>query len=388
MKTLNKIAIVGVGCTGFRPITPEVSYKELMFEAATKAYEDAGVDPRRDVDTFICCSEDYWEGVSISDEFVPDQLGAVLRPLFTIAADGLYGLATAYMLIHTGAFNIIALEAHSKASDILTFADIVAFAMDPLFNRPMDGHPFYIAGLEMNRYLHDTKTTKRMCAQVVVKNKKNALANPYAAFGANLTVDDVLASESLFYPLKRLEISPLVDGCVVMVLASDNVARKLTDTPVWIRGVGWNSGTPWLETREWGRAIYTELAAKMAYKTAGIKNPRKEISLAEIDDMFSYKELQNLEALGFCGRGEAGKLTEDGVTERDGNLPVNSSGGLLGVGYSLDASGLQKLLEITLQLRGEAGRRQVANAETGLAQVWRGIPTDSGAVAVLSTDLG
>jgi acetyl-CoA C-acetyltransferase len=384
---MREAAIVGVGCTGFRSITSEVSYKELMFEAATRAYEDAGVDPRRDIDTFICCSEDYWEGFSIFDEFVPDQLGAVLRHLFTVSADGLYGLATAYMLIRTGAFDIIALEAHSKASDILTYADIVAFALDPIFNRPLGGHPFYVAGLEMNRYLHETKTTKEMCAHVVVKNKKNALNNPYADYGANITVDNVLTSEPLFYPLTRLDISPLVDGCVVMILASDKVAGKLADNPVWIKGVGWNSDTPWLETRDWGRPIYTELAAKMAYKTAGIKNPRKEICLAEIDDMFSYKELQNLEALGFCRRGEAGKLTEEGVTHRDGDLPVNPSGGLLGVGYSLETSGLQKLLEIVLQLRGEAGKRQIPNAETGLAQVWRGIPTASGAVAVLSTNL-
>jgi len=214
------------------------------------------------------------------------------------------------------------------------------------------------------------------------------LDNPYAAHGAKIKVDDVLVSEPLFYPLSRLDTSPLADGCVVMVLASEGVARKLTDTPVWIRGVGWNSDTPWLETRDWGRTVHTELAAKMAYKTAGIKNPRKEICLAEIDDMFSYKELQNLEALGFCRRGEAGKLTEEGVTERDGDLPVNPSGGLLGVGYPLEASGLQKVLEVVLQLRGEAGKRQVPNAETGLAQVWRGIPTASGAVAVLSTKQG
>ncbi len=383
---MREAAIVGVGCTGFRSTMPEVSYKELMFEAATRAYEDAGVNPRRDIDSFICCSEDYWEGFSIFDEFVPDQLGAVLRPLFTVSADGLYGLATAYMLMRTGAFDIVALEAHSKASDILTFADIVAFAMDPIFNRPLGGHPFYVAGLEMSRYLYETETTKEMCAKVVVKNRKNALDNPYAAYGANITVDDVLASETLFYPLKRLDISSPVDGCVVIILASDNIAKKLTDTPVWIKGVGWNSDTPWLETRDWGRAIHIELAAKMAYKAAKIESPRKEICLVEIDDMFSYKELENLEALGFCGRGEAGKLTEEGITDRDGDLPVNPSGGLLGVGYSLETSGLQKLLEIVLQLRGEAGKRQIPNVETGIAQVWRGIPTASGAVAVLSTN--
>jgi acetyl-CoA C-acetyltransferase len=384
VKNLREVAIVGVGSTGFKSITPDVSFKELMFEAAVRAYEDAGVDPRRDIDSFICCSEDYWEGFSIFDEFVPDQLGAALRHLFTVSADGLYGLATAYMLIRTGAFDTVAVEAHSKASDILTFADIVAFALDPIFNRPLGGHPFYVAGLEMNRYLYETKTTKEQCARVVVKNKKNALDNPQAAYGAKMTVDDVLASEPFFYPLNRLDISPLADGCVVMVLASESIARKLTDTPVWVRGVGWNSDTSWLETRDWGRAIHTELAAKMAYKMADIKNPKKEICFVEIDDMFSYKELQNLEALELCRRGEAGKLTEEGVTERTSDLPINPSGGLLGVGYSLEASGLQKVLEVVLQLRGEAGKRQIPDAETGLAQVWRGIPTASGAVAILS----
>ncbi|UCG44692.1 MAG: thiolase domain-containing protein [Candidatus Bathyarchaeota archaeon] len=381
---MREVAVVGLGCTGCRPTTPGLSYKEIMFEAATRAFEDAGVDPRCDIDNFITCAEDYWEGFSIFDEFVPDQLGAVLRQLFTVTADGLFGLATAYMLIRTGEFDTVAVEAHSKASDILTFADIVAFALDPIFNRPLGGHPFYIAGLEMNRYLHETGASREACAHVVAKNRKNALSNAYAAHGANITVEDVLESEQLFYPLSRLDISPLADGCMVLVLASDKVAGKLTDTPIWVRGVGWNSDTPWLETRDWGRSVDTELAAKMAYKVAGIRNPQKEIDLAEIDDRFSYKELQNLEALQLCRRGEAGKLTEEGATERDGSIPINPSGGLLGVGYTLEASGLQKALEIVLQLRGEAGKRQVPDAETGLAQVWRGIPTASGAVAILS----
>lgn len=386
MKKLEDVAIVGVGCTGFRPLTPEVSYKEMMFEAATRAYADANVNPRKDIDAFITCAEDYWEGHSIFDEFVPDQLGAVLKHLFTVSADGLIGIATAYMLIRTGQFNTVAVEAHSKASDILTFTDIVAFALDPVFNRPLGGHPYYIAGLEMTRFLHETGTTKEQCAQVVVKNRKNALANAYAAYGAELTTEDVLQSEPMFYPLNRLDISPLADGCIVLVLASSNAAKRLTDTPVWIRGVGWNSDTSWLESREWGRAIYAEYAARMAYKIAGIKNPRKEIQLAEVDDLFSYKELQHLEALKLCRQGEAGKLTEEGITQRDGEMPVNISGGALGMGYAPEVLGLQRVLEVVLQLRGQAGRRQLSDVKTGLAQSWRGIPTATGAVAVLSLE--
>ena len=384
---MEDVAIVGVGCTGFRPLTPEFSYKELMFEAATRAYADANVNPRKDIDAFVTCGEDYWDGHSIFDEFVPDQVGAVLKHLFTVSADGLIGLATAYMLIRTGQFNTVMVEAHSKASDILTFNDIVAFALDPIFNRPLGGHPYYIAGLEMTRFLHETGATKEQCAQVVVKNRKNALANACAAYGADLTTEDVLQSEQMFYPLSRLDISPLADGCIVLVLASSHAAKKLTDTPVWVRGVGWNSDTSWLESREWGRAIYAELAAKMAYKMAGIKNPRKEIQFAEVDDLFSYKELQHLEALKLCRPGEGGKLTEEGITQRDGEMPVNVSGGALGMGYAPEVLGLQRVLEAVLQLRGQASKRQLCDVETGLAQSWRGIPTATGAVAVLSREV-
>lgn len=387
MKNLEEVAIVGVGCTGFQPLTPEVSYKELMFEAATKAYQDAHVDPRKDIDAFVTCAEDYWDGHSIFDEFVPDQLGAVLKHLFTVTADGLIGLAHAYMLVRTGQFDTVAVEAHSKVSDILTFTDIVAFALDPIFNRPLGGHPYYIAGLEMTRFLHETRNTKEQCAQAVVKNKGNALANACAAYGANLEIEDVLRSEPIFYPLTRLDISQPADGCVVMVLASSRVAKKLTDTPVWIRGVGWNSDTSWLESREWGRALYAEYAAKMAYKTAGIRNPGREIDFAEVDDLFSYKELQHLEALRLCRRGEAGLLTEEGITQKDGELPVNVSGGVLGMGYAPEVCGLQRVLEVVLQLRGEAGKRQLSNIETGVAQSWRGIPTATGAVAVLGLEV-
>lgn len=384
---MEEVAVVGAGCTGFRPITPEISYKEMMFEAATRAYEDANVNPRKDIDAFITCGEDYWDGHSIFDEFVPDQVGAVLKPLFTVSADGLIGIATAYMLIRTGQFNTVMVEAHSKASDILTFSDIVAFGLDPIFNRPLGGHPYYIAGLEMNRFLHETGATKKQCAQVVVKNRKNALANAHASYGAELTVEDVLQSEPMFYPLNRLDVSPLADGCIVLILASSPAARKLTDMPVWLHGVGWNSDTSWLESREWGRAIYTELAADMAYKMAGIRNPRKEVHFAEVDDLFSYKELQHLEALKLCRHGEAGKLTEEGTTQRDGELPVNVSGGALGMGYAPEVLGLQRALEAVLQLREQAGRRQLCDVETAVAQSWRGIPTATGAVAVFGREV-
>jgi len=171
-----------------------------------------------------------------------------------------------------------------------------------------------------------------------------------------------------------------------MVLAAEEVAKRLTDTPVWVLGMGWASESISPELRDWCRAIYAELAAQMAYDMAGIASPAKELDLLEVDDRFSYKELQHVEALGVCAYGEASRLLEEGVFERDGDLPVNPSGGSLGVGNLLEASGLLRALELVLQLRGEAGKHQVPDAEVGLAQSWRGLPTASGAVVVLGIE--
>jgi acetyl-CoA C-acetyltransferase len=378
------VAIVGIGYTSFRPLSPEVSYKELMYEAAVKAYQDAGLDPRRDVDSFVTVAEDFIEGTSIFDEYVPDQIGGMLKPNVTIPGEGIHGMATAYMQIASGIMDVVAVEAHSKASNVLTLPRITAYAMDPVLNRPLAVNPVFVAGLEMNRYLWTTGATRDQCAQVVAKNKRNALYNPVAAYGASLELDDVLSSQMISYPLTQQDVSAHVDGAIVLVLASEEIAESLTDVPIWIRGLGWCNDAPSLETRAWGRAIYAEGAGHMAYRMAGIRSPMDEIDFAEIDDSYSYKELQHLEALGFCLFGEAGYLTEEGVTDVGGDLPVNVSGGSLGVGHPLDASGLRAVVDVVLQLRGEAGALQLPEVETGLAFGWRGVPSTSGAAVVLS----
>lgn len=383
---LPRVAIVGLGFTPFRTITPDVSFKEMMFEAATKAYEDAGVCPQHDIDGFVTCEEDFAHGRGIFSIHTPDNLGAVLKPIHTIPGDGIHGLIAGYMQISTGLMDIVAVESHSKASNMLTPNYLIALALDPVYNKPLGYNPYFIAGMEMNRYLCESGTTKEQCALVTVKNRLNALLNPQAAYGERITVDEVLSSEMMFYPLSRLDMSCPADGGIVMVLASEEKAKALSNTPIWIRGIGWCSDAPSLETREWGEAVYARLAGEMAYKMAGIKQPRKEIDFVEIDDTFSYKELQHLEALKLCHRGEASALVEEGATQRDGELPVNVSGGSLGVGHLVEATGLQRVLEVMLQLRGEAGKRRLPNVKVGLAQSWRGLPTNSGAVIILSKE--
>jgi acetyl-CoA C-acetyltransferase len=236
----------------------------------------------------------------------------------------------------------------------------------------------------MNRYLYDTGTTQEQCAHVVVKNRRNALENPSASFGAELSVDEILSGPPLSWPLGVRETAEHADGAISMVLASEEKARAISEAPIWILGAGWSNDSPGLENRDWSSANYSKNAARMAFRMAGIHHPYQAIDFAEVDDQYAYKELQTLETIGFFQPGEAGLVTEEGLTHRDGEFPVNVSGGSLGMGNLLDANGLARALEIVLQLRGTAGPRQLDGISVGLAHSWRGVPTASGAVLILS----
>jgi acetyl-CoA C-acetyltransferase len=251
--------------------------------------------------------------------------------------------------------------------------------------RPLEPNLVWIFALEMRRYMETYHIPKEQIAQVAVKNKRNALDHPSAQVAGNLTVEDVLASEVLAWPVQRLDISPTSDGAVAIVIAAEERATRITDRPVWIDGVGWNLDTAYWTDRDLAYPEYVERAARMAYSMAGIREPRKEIHVVEAYDPFDYKELHHLEGLLLCGKGEAPRLTADGVTERNGDLPVCPSGGLLGVGNPIAAAGLMKIAEIFWQLRGEAGKRQVpGQPRRGLAQAW-GDLMQVGTVVVMGT---
>jgi len=378
-----RVGIVGIGTTGFRATTPDVSFRELTYEAAVKAYLDAGVEPK-DIDAFVSTAEDFSEGYSIADEYSPDQLGAVLKPIHTVPGDFIQSLGNGFMWILSGDADIVAVQGLSKASNIMNHHELVTFALDPWYGRQLRESPYFMAGLEMSRFMHETGTTRAQCAEVVVRNRLNALKNPRANHGCALELEQVLDSEPVSEPLRRLDIAQASDGAVVVVLASEEAARSLGRTPVWVRGIGWGTETPNLETRSWGTAEYTAIAAAMAYRQAGIRSPGSEIDFFEVNDLFSYKQLQHLIALGVFGASEVGQAIATGVMEPGGKVPVNVSGGCLGMGTTMELDGGQRVLEVVLQLRGEAGANQLREVNTGLACSWRGLSTATGGVAVLS----
>jgi len=379
-----RVAIIGVGFTKLRPATPLCSFKELVFEAAQKAYADAGLRFTA-IDSFVTCAEDLNEGISIFDEYTPDQLGAVQKPMHTLTQDGLHGIADALMQIRSGIVETVVVEAHSKASNILTPDWLLDYALDPVYNRPLDFSPHAIAALEMNRFLSQTGITAAHCAEVVIKNRLNARRNPLAAYPLE-TDPTTESARYLCYPLREKELAKTADGCVVVVLANEAGASKARSQPAWILGTSFASDSPTLESRHWSNAEYARLAAQAAYHQAGIKGPGK-IDFFEVDDTYAYKELQHLIGLGLYDEPvQAGRAIETGETRPDGRTPVNVSGGALGMGLPLEASGLYRIVELVLQLRGQAGERQLSRAKIGLAQSWRGVPTTSGAVVILGSE--
>jgi acetyl-CoA C-acetyltransferase len=243
---------------------------------------------------------------------------------------------------------------------------------DHTTERPLKPNLLWIFALEMNAYMNRYGLSKRDIATVSVKNKRNAADHPAALLGdPNITVEDVLSSPVLAWPVQRLDVSPVTDGAVALVMSASHVARRVTDKPVWIEGVGWNLDTAYWTNRDLSYPVYVEEAARMAYDMAGITEPRKQIHVVEPYDPFDYKELHHLEGLMLFDKGDAPRAAADGVTQRDGDLPACPSGGLLGVGNPIAAAGLMKVAEIFWQLRGEAGARQVpGNPKRGLAQAW------------------
>jgi acetyl-CoA C-acetyltransferase len=306
--------------------------------------------------------------------------------MHTLTQDGLHGIADALMQIRSGIAELVVVEAHSKASNIETLEWLLDYALDPVYNRPLGISPHAVAGLEMNVFLHESGLRAEHCAQVAAKNRSNALRNPIAAYPLAVTPIYVESSPYVAYPLREAEIAQKADGCVVAVLASDKRAQRAQSKPVWVRGVGFANDSPTLESRDWTHAEYVRIAAEMAYRQASIENPR-EIRLFEVDDSYAYKELQHLIALGVYSDGTAAaRSIEAGETRSDSSVPVNVSGGALGMGHSLDASGLYRVVELVLQLRHQAGARQLPDVGLGLAQSWRGVPTTSGAVVILGSD--
>lgn len=372
----HRVAIVGAGMTLFRRRMLETP-QELAWLAARQALDEAGLT-LKDVDCVVMGSApDAFDGVHMNGEYLADGAGGWRKPTVRVymgGATGALALVAGWWHVASGLCRRALVAAEGKMSHAARPHPQYVFRhiWDPIVEKPLNPNLIWIFAMEMHRYMYKCGAKKEDIALVSVKNKRNACGHPAAQLcEPNITVDDVLKSEVLVWPVQRLDVAPVSDGATALVLADEAEARRITDTPVWIKGVGFALDSASWTNRELAYPEYVRASAEMAYRMAGIDNPRRQIDFAEVYDAFDYKELHHMEGLGLAGRCEAPVLTREGVTQRDGDLPVNPSGGLLGVGNPIAAAGLMKVAELFWQLRGEAGARGIKKpAYTGLAHGW------------------
>jgi acetyl-CoA C-acetyltransferase len=368
------VAIVGIGQTKHEESKGHYIYYENDFEAAKRALEDASLE-RGDLDTVIASGWDAIDGRTISDMHTCMAIGGYLKDSSHAAEDGIMALVYAYLRIASGLFDVALVAGHGHREANIDAVTRIVF--DPLFHRPAGRNYLVTMAMQANAYTHKYGVAEEQAAKVVVKNRANGARNPYAHLQSPVTLDEVLASGPVAYPLKALDCPPESVGGVALILASEDVVRRITDKPVWVRGVGWA-----IESYEMGDKDLAEIpslaaAAQRAYQMAGIKRPLDELDLAEVHEATSFHELMDYEALGFAKAGQGAKLIEEETTDMGGKLPVNPSGGSLCTNL-FGASGLVRAAEAALQLRGEAHGRQVAGAGLALAH---GLSAPAGAAA-------
>lgn len=382
-----RVGIVAVAQTKYSECRRDVRLEELLNEAVKQVLDETGLKWTEDgtgIDNSVIVSNDSWDTRTISDEHYGMVIGTYDRSHDHVSNEGAqavwYSVAcilSKYDDIHLVA--AICKESQHRSRNVLTSA-----GFDPVYQRLIGIDYLSAAALQARRYMDKYGITREQCAKVVVKNRKNAQNNPFAQAPTRITVKDVINSRMLASPIGELDYYPVSDGACAMILATEEKAKKLTNKPVWVTGFGSARDAHNLGDRDLGDCDSLVASAQQAYKMAGITNPRNEIDVVELSEECSYQELLWSEGLGFCGRGEGGKLIDSGATEIGGELPINPSGGVIS-GVPKLVAGLSRVAEAALQLRGEAGKRQVDGAKVALAHGFNGAAGQQHSVIILGS---
>ncbi len=367
---MRDVAVIGVGLTKFGELW-DLSFRQMMMEAGARAIEDAEIDGKQIDAMYVgnMSSGQFIRQEHISS-IVADHAGLVPVPSTRVegaCASGGLALRQAVIAVASGIHDIVVAAGIEKMTDVLTGQAMgaLATAADQEWEVFVGATFPGLYALMARRHMYEFGTTEQQMAMVAVKNHHNARFNTCAQYQTEITVENVLKSPLVTSPIKLLDCSPITDGAACVILAPAENARKFTDIPILVAGTGQASDTISLHSRSSLTSLRATIeATRTAYKMAGVKPD--DIDLAEVHDCFTIAEIIAIEDLGFCKKGEGGKVTEQGETAIGGRIPVNTSGGLKGKGHPVGATGIAQAVEIVQQLRGEAGKRQVDGAEVGL----------------------
>jgi len=382
--------VVGVGTTKFASERPDGNIRDLMAEAVLDCMSDAGLENLSAVQHGLSSYEsDHFNRQMTLGAVLHDQIGLTPLPNVRIEGGGATGalaLRTAWAHVQSGLCDSILVygcETNGKGISSKTANQLFALSADFDWEMMVGGTytAFYAAMIRahMKRY----GTTEEQFAHVAARNRRNALLNPIAQRGMDVSIEDVMKSIPIAEPYKLLDCSLLSDGAAVVLLSTEAWAKqhspKFKDRPpVYFTGTGCGTDTMRLGDRYPDITNFRgkQEAAKQAFAMAGIKNPLKDIDVAELYDSYSGVEIQAVEDLGFVTRGEGGIRIAEGLFDLDGQLPANTSGGLMGRGAPVGATGIVQAVEIVEQLWGQVDeRRQVANAKRGLTDTHAGVGT-------------
>ncbi len=377
---MRKVVVLGVGMTKFSGKQDKTAV-ELFAEAATDAINESNLKPK-DIQALFMGNalSDFAEGQAHMQGFAADYIGAKGIPANryeNACASSSAAFRDAFMWVASGFYDIVLAGGAETAAKMGTPLATRTFAMasDSRYEYPagitFPGVFALLAHLYSKKYNVPLERLKKQMAQVTVNSHYYGARNPKAQFQKEITVDDVLNSFMVCQPLQLYDCCPFSDGGSAVVLASEDKAKKLTNKPVFVAGVGQASAGNLLSQKEYlPRLRSRELAAEQSYKMAGL-GP-KDIDVVELHDCFSIATLIALEGLGFFENGRAGEAVEKGDTKIGGKLPINLSGGLKAKGHPIGATGTAQVYEIVRQLRGECGERQVEGARVGMTDTLGG----------------
>ena len=386
---MRKVGIIGVGITPFKPRYIDKTYFELAYDATKLALEDANKNGaeinHKDIQSAVYgIYNELFERQFMPDIFINSYLGLNDKPGVRVAtggATGGYTVRTAYAEVASGLSDLnlcLGVEKCADCYDEQTGASTpevlnsIAYSTDMTYEYPMgvNAASSYVSMVNAHFEEYGNPTEEQM-ALVSVKNHGNAMNNPKAQSPMKITVDDVLNSRIICYPFKLLDCCLYSEASAALILASEEKVKELkVENPIWITGVGAANADCFIGNREDMGRLYSNIhAAKAAYIMAGLEYEKikSQIDLAELHDAFSGQEVISYEELGFVSFGEGGKWIESGGPLMDGEVPCNPSGGLIGCGHAVGATGIMSTGEAALQLREDAGKHQVKTIENGRA---------------------
>ena len=371
MKGKPLVAIVSAGLSKFGKMEAFTG-RELFVEALKEALQRCpNLNPRNDIDAiFIGMMSESFEHQGHIAPMLSDWTGLLPAPAIrteVACASSAAALRLGIFSILSGVYDVVMVGGLEKMTKRSTpeVTEILGMAADFPFEQ-WTGVTFPgLYALMATAHMHKYGTTEEQMGLVAVKNHHNGALNPKAHLQKEVTLDKVLSSRMIAFPLKLYDCSLISDGASCAILTRPEIAKKYTDSPVYIIGSGHGSDTLGLFEREDLTSLRAaRKAAKEAYDMAGVEP--KNIDVAEVHDCFTIAEIIAYEDLGFCKRGEGGKFIEEGVPNIDGEMPVNTSGGLKSKGHPVGATGVAQIYEIFLQLTGQAEKRQVEGCEIGL----------------------